>query len=131
MRKRIDAMQRIFYPNLLQFDGIRQPVAVYLTCVASAVALSSWALAANGWRISSPVIVLGLALIAFLAERANVALAHRVVVSVALLPTLFAAVLLGPPAAMIVYATSAVALGFPLIGRVTYAMNRAIVRSGV
>src|SRR5437870_2119149 len=121
-------MQRVFnFPIATQGRGIRNPVAVYIAVLASAVAVVSSTLFASGWRVSSPVIVAGLALVAFVAERANVALAHRVVVSIALLPALFAAVLLGPLAAMIVYSASAVSLGFPVAGRVTYALNRALV----
>ena len=124
-------MLQILHPISLKIEGIRQPVALYLAAAAAAVLSASWALAAAGWQISSPAIVLGLAVTAFLAERANIALAHRVVVSISLLPALFAAVLLGPPAAMIVYATSACALVFPFVGRLTYAMNRAIVGLGM
>ena len=124
-------MQRIIYPNLIQIGGIRYPVAVYLAATAAVVSGGTWALVASDWEVSSLVIVIGLAVVAVLAERANVALAHRVVVSVALLPALFAAVLLGPLAAMIVYASSASALAFPLLGRLTYAMNRAMVGLGM
>jgi putative nucleotidyltransferase with HDIG domain len=120
-------MQRLFYPNIAQVGWLRSPVAVYLPAATAVVVAASWALAATDWRVSSPIIVVGLAIVAYVAERVNVALAWRVVVSVALLPALFAAVLLGPPAAMIVYATSAAALPFPAVGRITYAMNRAIV----
>lgn len=128
MQEKVTAMQRVLnFPTTVHRGGIRHPVALYLSAAVSAVAVTGWALFASGWRITSPVIVVGLALVAFFAERANVALAQRVVVSVSLLPTLFAAVLLGPPAAMIVYATSAAALAFPGVGRVTYAMNRALV----
>ncbi|MBV8078835.1 MAG: HD-GYP domain-containing protein [Actinobacteria bacterium] len=71
--------------------------------------------------------VAGLALVALIAEHANVSLSRRVVVSVSLLPALFAAVLLGPLAAMLVYSVSAFGLRFPFVGRVTYAANRALV----
>jgi HD-GYP domain-containing protein (c-di-GMP phosphodiesterase class II) len=104
---------------------------VYLPAATAVVVAASWALVATHWKVSSPMIVVGLAVVAYIAERVNVALAQRVVVSVALLPALFAAVLLGPPAAMIVYATSAAALPFPAVGRITYAMNRAIVGLGM
>jgi putative nucleotidyltransferase with HDIG domain len=112
---------------MFRIDGIRHPIAVYLAVTTAVVSTGTLTLVANGWGVSSPLIVVGLAVVAFLAERANVALAHRVVVSVALLPALFAAVLLGPLAAMIVFAASAGALAFPPLGRLTYAVNRAAV----
>src|SRR5712692_2969958 len=103
------------------------PVALYLLAAACTVTVLVWGLYASGWRLASPVLVVGLAAVAFLAERGNVSVNQRVVVSVSMLPALFAAVLLGPLAAMVVYATSAFGLAFPLVGRVTYALNRALI----
>ncbi len=124
-------MQRVLHPEITFRLGRRlQPITAYLIAVTVAVAVVAVAIAAAGWWIPSLAIVLGLAIVAFVAERGNVALGDRIVVSVALLPALFAAVLLGPLPGMIVYATSAFGLGFPLMGRFTYAMNRALVGAG-
>ena len=107
-----------------------QPIAAYQLGAASVVALVVWVLVSSGWGVRSAAMVFGLALVAYLAEGKNIAVADRVVVSVSILPALFAAVLLGPLPGMIVYATSALGLGFPMMGRVTYALNRALVGAG-
>jgi putative nucleotidyltransferase with HDIG domain len=108
-------------------DRVSNPVAIYLATAASTVTVIVWSLYASGWRLGSPVVVAGLAAVGLLAERANVSVGERVVVSVSLLPALFGAVLLGPLAAMTIYATSAFGLAFPTTGRVTYALNRALI----
>ena len=123
-------MQRVLPATTLRPGRRPHPLAAYQLGAASVVALVAWALVSRGWSIASPPVVFGLAAVAFLAEGKNVSLADRVVVSVSLLPALFAAVLLGPLPGMIVYATSALGLGFPIMGRLTYAMNRALIGAG-
>lgn len=56
--------------------------------------------------VGNPVAVVGLALIAAIAERGRVRLAPSVETSISLIPTLFAAVVFGPLAAMIVSGAS-------------------------
>ena len=57
-------------------------------------------------RLRSPWVVLGLAATAALAERGRVRLTRYLEESISLLPTLFAAVVFGPLAAMVVAAAS-------------------------
>ena len=61
----------------------------------------------------NPFAVLGLAIVAALAERGRVGLASSTEVSISVLPTVFAAAVFGPLAAMIV-AASSFAGDFPL-----------------
>jgi HD-GYP domain-containing protein (c-di-GMP phosphodiesterase class II) len=75
--------------------------AVVLGLVAAALATG---LAHTG--VGNPVAVVGLALIAAIAERGRVRLAPSVETSISLIPTLFAAVVFGPLAAMIVSGAS-------------------------
>ena len=57
----------------------------------------------------------------------DIRLLHNLDVSISLFPAIFAAVLFGPLAGMVVYAASAIALELPLAGRVTYFFNRALI----
>jgi HD-GYP domain-containing protein (c-di-GMP phosphodiesterase class II) len=75
--------------------------AVVLGLVAAALATG---LAHTG--VGNPFAVVGLALIAAVAERGRVRLAPSVETSISLIPTLFAAVVFGPLAAMIVSGAS-------------------------
>jgi len=113
--------------RVVQPKPLASPIGLYVVSAASVVVLSATALLALGWGVSSPLLVAGLGAVALIAERANVSLRSRVAVSVSLLPALFAAVLLGPLEAMAVYATSAIGLGLPALGRLTYALNRALI----
>jgi hypothetical protein len=75
--------------------------------VLSGVALACAAvLLARGYGLTDPWTVAALALVNALAERSGVQVARRTEMSIALLPTLFAAVLFGPLAAAFVNAAS-------------------------
>jgi putative nucleotidyltransferase with HDIG domain len=81
-------------------------VAFYATGLGlGAVAVAS-ALFSSGWSVPTPWVVLSLGLVAAIAERGRVKLPSHVDVSISLLPTLFVAVVFGPPAAMLVGAIS-------------------------
>jgi putative nucleotidyltransferase with HDIG domain len=72
--------------------------------------------------------VIGLAVLAALGERGGITLQQpNFRVSISALPAIFAAVLLGPFAAMIVFAVSALGLSMPIIGRVAHFSSRALV----
>ena len=64
------------------------------------------ALVAAGFGLGTPWAVLLLALVAVIAERGQVHLTKTTVGSISVLPTLFAAVLFGPLAGMVVGAAS-------------------------
>ena len=103
------------------------PVAVYVAIVTLAAASVAASLAAAGvpgnvnwWA------VVALAVVAAVAERGGIALRGKLNVSISLLPAVFAAVLFGPLAAMIVFGASVAGLSIPLIGRVAYLSTRAL-----
>jgi putative nucleotidyltransferase with HDIG domain len=104
---------------------------IYIASAATALVGSTLALYLSGYRITNPMLVIVLALVGLLAERVSVSLAHWVVVSISMLPALVAAVLLGPLPAMVVYGVSAFGLAFPILGRITYALNRGLVGTTV
>ena len=103
------------------------PVAVYVAIVTLAAASVAASLAAAGvpgdvnwWAVGA------LAVVAAVAERGGIALRGKLNVSISLLPAVFAAVLFGPLAAMIVFGASVAGLSIPLIGRVAYLSTRAL-----
>jgi putative nucleotidyltransferase with HDIG domain len=96
-----------------------------LTAVA-AVGLST-ALSSAGWGVGNPWTLGFLAAVAAIGERGRVPLTKTTAVSVSLIPTLFAAVLFGPLASLVVGAVSfAGDLGRPYIKWVYYTSSRAI-----
>lgn len=110
-----------------RFVGFRLaavPVEIYYGAVLAAAAFSTaGALSLKGEAFGSPEslgkpwVLVGLAVAAAIAERGRVRLMNNVEESISLLPTLFAAVLLGPLAAMVVGAASMVGrFGRPYLG---------------
>ena len=81
-------------------------VVVYASLLAAtAASLAAWLLYAS-YELTSPWAIIPLAVLGAAAERRSVSLSRNLEVSVALLPTLFAAVALGPVSAMVVAAAS-------------------------
>src|SRR5207248_2491918 len=81
----------------------------------------------SGWSFGNPWVVLSLALVAAIAERGRVRLTTSTEVSISLIPTLFAAVLFGPLASMLVAAASFVGdFGRPYLKWSSYTSSRAI-----
>jgi putative nucleotidyltransferase with HDIG domain len=111
------------------FEDVTPPVAAYLVAVALGAVLIAGALIAGGVGLGSPTSVAALAVIAAISEwRGRIALrGHRFTVSVSLFPSIFAAVLFGPLAGMVVFSASALALNLPALGRFAYVCNRGIV----
>lgn len=81
-------------------------VSLYATGLSLGAILVASVLFTFGESIQSPWVVVGLGLVAALAERGRVKLPSHVDVSISLLPTLFVAVVFGPLAAMLVGAAS-------------------------
>lgn len=82
----------------------------------------------HGTGIGPAPATVGLAVIAYAAEsRGSIALRRGMNVSISLFPAIFAAVLFGPLAGMLVYSASAPALRIPIAGRVTYFFIRALI----
>jgi putative nucleotidyltransferase with HDIG domain len=83
-----------------------EPLNLYLAALAGAAAAVAGGLVAAGYSLGNPWVVGGLAFVAAVAERSTVRLSKTLEDSVALLPTIFAAVLFGPLAGLIVAAAS-------------------------
>jgi len=101
-------------------------VAVYIATVTAAAVSVAVLLALTSGSVGSWPGVLGLAAVAALGERGRITLRGKLTVSISLLPAIFAAVLYGPLAAMIVFGSSVFGLSFPLAGRISYLASRAI-----
>src|SRR5581483_10734721 len=102
------------------------PVGLYIAVVVFAAAAAAVALTAAGTGVENWPGVIALAVVAAMAERGGIALRGKLNVSISLLPAVFAAVLFGPLAAMIVFGASVVGLSIPLAGRVAYLSTRAL-----
>ena len=79
-----------------------------------------------GHGLGNPAGVIALAVVAAICERGRIVLGGEFGVSISLLPAVFAAVLFGPLAAMVVFGASVVGLSMPLPGRMAYFGNRAL-----
>lgn len=113
------------------FRELSLAVRLYLLGVAVAAAMLAAGLVLGGVSPGPGVAVVGLALIAAVAEwRGRIDLRGDMTVSVSLFPSIFAAVLFGPLAGMIVFAASATVLNLPVAGRITYFFNRALIGAG-
>jgi putative nucleotidyltransferase with HDIG domain len=114
-------------PFLLGFSGI----TVYAAALAIASLVLVITLAVTTGFLShdrSPWPLLGLAVLAFVAERQSVRLTANLELSVAFLPLLFVAVVFGPlPAALIGAATVLTDFGRPFTRWVIWTANRTIV----
>jgi putative nucleotidyltransferase with HDIG domain len=85
------------------------------------------ALVVAGYGLQNPIAVAGLAAVAAYGERGHITLrGGNLTVSISLLPAVFAAVLFGPLAAMVVFGASGAGIAFPLAGRVAYVGSRSL-----
>ena len=107
--------------------SVRAPISLWacsLGLLASGVAVG---LIIDGRSLGSPWIVFGLAAVAAIAERGRVRLTRYLEESISLLPILFAAVVFGPLAAMVVAAASMLgAFGSPYLKWATYTSARSL-----
>lgn len=101
-------------------------VAVYMAVVVVAAVGVVFGLVVAGVGVGSWPGVLGLAAVAALSERGRITLRPDLTISISLLPAVFAAVLFGPVAAMIVFGASVAGLNFPIAGRIAYLATRAL-----
>jgi putative nucleotidyltransferase with HDIG domain len=102
-------------------------VLAFMAITAAAAAVTAGALVISGVGVGSPIAVVALAAIAAISEwRGRIALRGGLTISISLFPSVFAAVLFGPLAGMIVFGVSASGLNMPIAGRVAYVSNRAL-----
>jgi putative nucleotidyltransferase with HDIG domain len=108
----------------------RADVSARVLAYVIAVHVVAWAtvaaLVVDGHRLGNAFAVAALAAVAAYGERGHIKLRDDVTVSISLLPAIFAAVLFGPLAAMIVFGASALFISFPLAGRVSHVGSRAL-----
>jgi hypothetical protein len=109
------------------FAGFTSALLVYVVAVwAAAVAVASALLFVSHDGVGNVPAVLALAVVAAYGERGRIKLRGDFNVSISLLPAIFAAVLFGPVAAMVVFGASALALSYPIIGRLTHLASRSL-----
>jgi len=109
---------------------LTRPVALYVSAVVAAALATSASLALMHVGFGSWEGVLGLAVVAAAGERGGIKLPGGMALSISLLPAIFAAVLYGPLAAMVVFGISAVVLPYPFIGRLSYLATRSLTGAG-
>ncbi|MDP9223150.1 MAG: HD-GYP domain-containing protein [Actinomycetota bacterium] len=106
--------------------ALTRSVRVYLVAVSATASIVAAALVGLHPGFGNPAAVVGLAIVAAYGERGRIRLRGNLNVSISLLPAIFAAVLFGPLAAMVVFGASALGLPFPWLGRLTYVFSRAL-----
>jgi putative nucleotidyltransferase with HDIG domain len=110
-----------------ELRDVSAPVAAFMAVTAALALGIAAALVHYGDNLGSPGAVAALCGVAAISEwRGRIALRGNLTVSISLFPSVFAAVLFGPLAGMIVFAASAVGLKLPLAGRIAYVSNRAL-----
>ena len=121
---------RRFVADVRSFRRSDASLALYVASLAIGAAGISLALLFAGYELSTPWGVVALAGVAALAERAGVRLNATTEASISLLPTVFAAVLFGPLAAMVVGAASMLGDSYrPYTRWFAYTSSRAITAS--
>jgi putative nucleotidyltransferase with HDIG domain len=110
-------------------EELAQPAAAYATCLAVVAVTLAVVLVIRDYGLGEPMAVAALCVFAAVSERGLVRLTSTTFQSIAVLPTLFAAVLFGPLAAMLVGAASLLgeAIQPPHMKWVAYTSSRAIV----
>jgi putative nucleotidyltransferase with HDIG domain len=99
----------------------------WLTVLGSGALVLAVGLGVSGWTLSNPTVVAGLAVVAAIAELSRVRLSNQTEESISLVPTIFAAVLFGPLASMLVAAVSYVShFKRPYMKWVSYTSSRSI-----
>ena len=117
---------QVFRRIRADFADVRLGTAIWMVLVHASAWLTAVALLASGDRFGNWLAVVALAGVAAFGERDHIQLRDQLTISISLLPAIFAAVLFGPLAAMIVFGASAVFISFPLAGRVCYVGTRAL-----
>jgi len=119
-------MQIQLHQTLKQFFDLTASVRTYIAITIVAALATAVGLAETGSTVHDWPAVLGLSVAAAIAERGRIVLREGLKVSISLLPAVFAAVLFGAPAAMIVFGASGAALALEFWGRAAYVSTRAL-----
>jgi putative nucleotidyltransferase with HDIG domain len=115
------------------FGGLSTSVVAYICAVDLLAIAVAAALVLNGHGIGNRLAVAALAAVAAYGQRGEITLRLTsrgpLTISISLLPAIMAAVLFGSLAAAVVYAASALALRFPIAGRLSFLGSRALTAS--
>jgi putative nucleotidyltransferase with HDIG domain len=117
---------QVFSKIWRDFAGLTRPVLGYFVIVLVGASGVAAALISLGKGVGNPLAVAGLTVVATYGERGRIRLRENVHVSISLLPAIFAAVLFGPLAAMLVFGASALGMSYPWAGRLTYLCSRSL-----
>jgi putative nucleotidyltransferase with HDIG domain len=113
-------------------ENLLSPLTIYAAVLVGSAAVVGLALAWAGFGVGNVWVVLTLAVVAALAERSSVRLTSTMEESISLLPTVFAGVLFGPLAAMVIGAASMLAdFRSPYTKWVIYTASRSITGAAV
>jgi putative nucleotidyltransferase with HDIG domain len=108
------------------FADVNLGTAAWMILVHATAWVTGAALIVRGFGFGNWVAVVALAGVAAYGERDHIKLRDQLTISISLLPAIFAAVLFGPLAAMVVFGASAIFISFPVAGRVCYVGTRAL-----
>ena len=109
------------------FEDLTPASAAYIAVVLAAALAVATTLVIAGFGLENPIAVAGLAAVAAYGERGHITLrGGSLTVSISLLPAVFAAVLFGPVAAMVVFGASGAGIAFPIAGRFAYVGSRSL-----
>jgi putative nucleotidyltransferase with HDIG domain len=108
------------------FADVRLRAGIWIVFVHVVAWVTGAVLFVSGYRFGNWLAVTALAVVAAYGERDHITLRPKLTVSISLLPAIFAAVLFGPLAAMVVFGASGVSISFPLPGRICYVATRAL-----
>jgi putative nucleotidyltransferase with HDIG domain len=117
---------QVFRRIRADFSDVRPGAGVWMILVQVVAWLTGAVLFVTGQHFGNWLPIVALAGAAAYGERGHITLREKVTVSISLLPAIFAAVLLGPLGAMVVFGASAVSICFPRPGRICYVGTRAI-----
>jgi putative nucleotidyltransferase with HDIG domain len=117
---------QVFLKIWRDFAGLTRPVLGYFVIVLLGASAVAAGLIYAGTGVGNPLAVAGLTVVATYGERGRIRLRENVHVSISLLPAIFAAVLFGPLAAMLVFGASALGMSYPWAGRLTYLCSRSL-----
>jgi putative nucleotidyltransferase with HDIG domain len=117
---------QVFRRLRADFADVRPRAGVWIAVAQIVAWMTGAVLFTSGERFGNWLAVVALAAVAAYGERERIKLREGLTVSISLLPAIFAAVLFGPLAAMVVFGASAVSISFPLPGRICYIGTRAL-----
>jgi putative nucleotidyltransferase with HDIG domain len=117
---------QVFRRLRAEFADVNKATGAWMFLAHAAAWGTAGLLVASGHQFGNWVAVVALAAVAAFGERDHITLRDQLTVSISLLPAIFAAVLFGPLAAMVVFGASAIFISFPLAGRLCYVGTRAL-----